>query len=210
MRRDFMQSGGKQLEYIETTGTQWIETGLPMIMDSTHDIELDFELELTGYNGDDYLMGGNGTNNASRISPACWFTGSGSGAVARQFCINAYTADPYNIYTKYDCGLNVRHTYKSIFRLDRRECYIDNVLRGSSTYQLPTYNSGYTFALFGRRWRSNTVSAFVRRKLYWLDLRQGNVTLNLIPYLSQDEPGLLDINSNTFYTNQGTGSFLYN
>lgn len=205
----------RQLEYLESTGTQWIESGIPMRMDDTHEIELFATIELTAFNGDDYFIGGNGTvnNNNSRITPLCWYDNINPIeplVVANIY--DGYDAHGTALLSGFNAGINIKRKYHVFLGLRDRYIEVDGDRKVQYTTSVPSYDTGYTFPIFGRRWRSTTVTAIPYCKLYYLKLIQGTEVYEYLPALriGDSKPGLYDILHNQFKVNQGTGEFLYN
>lgn len=204
--KNLIPDGYSLLEYIQTTGTQWIESGINATT-SNSPIELFADITLTQFTGDDYLIGVNGNNNSSRITPLAWYSGNA------QVVMNSYTAQiNYVIFSNYNAGVNIKHSYHTIWSTTNLSIFVDDALIQSKNINIPDYDSGYTFPIFGKRWRSSTVDSMVKCKLYYLKLVLSSDIYEYYPVLrkTDNKPGLYDVMHNNFLTNSGSGEFQYN
>ena len=180
----------QEVEYLESTGTQVINTGLYMDQDSA--IELKTVINKIGdsrYYGaaqaynirsfECYYYNGNLEFNfvsVKNISLDSVPNGS----------IGIITCDNTNATLSYDGEV------------------LTKSISGSSIFETPT-----TLCLFALN-RPNGYD-FGKVKIYYAIIKKSNVLVrNLVPCYrkSDDEPGMYDLVSKTFYTNQGTGEFL--
>lgn len=178
----------QQVEYIESTGTQYIDTGyIPM---NTSKVELDLQ----------FLDFSSEQNNG---------IASYSGNNTRIAIGNGYNHDGFyfgvansNLYR--GTNDNNRHIFYIDF-LNKNFGYDENSFNFSSN--LATIDRNYTlFARYGQ-WVEN----FCKEKLYSAKFYENSILIrNFIPcYRKSDgEIGLYDLVNNVFYTNSGTGTFL--
>ena len=187
-----------RLEYIESTGTQYIDTGY--IPKSNTEIIIDAELTQADANvtiaGNHYLA------NASTIS--------------KRFHVGTYQSKWHfgvgNNSSWYNFPSPVPDTKRHIFRiLADGNCYVDD-----KTYKLSpgTTVSNVSVGLFcvhGYIPSSNTHSYYqnAKAKIYRVTMKEGGVVvMDLVPVYYNGECYLLDLVSHEMKGNGGTGSFL--
>lgn len=174
----------QEVEYIETTGTQYINTGY--VIKTKPKIETEIMLRTTE---DRDIMGTPSAENGcfiidySDAQKSIWYRYSTSSAK-----ILSYTTAIANVWTKTVWGQDIYHEDKKI---------------GSA-------NTGWDFStntksFYIGKGRSNTSARFKEVKLYDNDV----LVRDMIPcYRRLDGViGMYDIVSNVFYTNAGTGTF---
>lgn len=184
----------QEVEYIESTGTQYIDTGV--IGRPNIKVETDFEL-----------------TDSTNISN-CGLIGSREGSGEKRFYIISF----YN--NKWHLGLqgDITSSAYSVIRNQTQKVIFQNVdgyysltVNGTEIYNgNSTFSTTYPMYLFGVN-NYGTVSRRSSFKLHTLKIQQdGNYIRNYVPcYRKSDgEMGLYDLISQTFYTNQGTGEFL--
>ena len=177
----------QQVEYIKSTGTQYIDTGIFM----------DNNISIKGKNdiGNGTLMGVQDEENCFAIASAMnreyfrYFKDEG-----KEITINAI---PYE------------------FAIKNNELYVNGSLVYAETnYSEYTFHS--SLYLFARNIANNEGgympdSAYGSRTIYYIKIYNGdnNIVRNFIPCYrkSDNEIGMYDIVNNKFYTNQGTGTF---
>lgn len=215
MRRENQPQGGgvlptgyTQLEYIESTGTQWIDTGFKLNNNSRVVIE--------------YMI----TQYQSAYShPICPF-GARRGYNNTQYIVMC----PVNRATSMAIGYENNTRFQEIYNILNNHIVIDmNKNVANWTVGNDSYN--YTFSTSAFQTQGN---CYVFKNNYYNELSQyngidpgqtdgkmrlfgmeiydnGTIARDYVPTLrTQDgKPGLYDIINNTFYTNSGTGEFLY-
>lgn len=184
------------VEYLESTGTQYINTGF--IPTTTTNMEIDFK----------YL--GSGT---SSWVPICGER-SGNSSTYLNFFIKATNLKITPNYAGFDPGNNsgfdpitvgVRYKLKN----QGGNFYLDDELKDSTTNTLTVGTTPiYVFAI------GNTSSGVDSRQLYmqlysFKIFNDNELMMNLIPaYRKSDKVrGLYDTVNDTFYTNAGSGTF---
>ena len=184
-----------QLEYLENTGTQYIDTGF--IPRDEAWVEIDAQKT-------------SGTDAQLFYAPN---TTVGSSTV--RFQTNLYiTNQVYIRYgnsetSKYVVNTNYeRHSY----RIDHTNCYIDgiNVLAHGNTASLDGYTK--STALFSSIKTDGSLNIPFRGRVFGAKFGIGSMcSLNLIPALriADTKPGMYDLVSGQFFVNQGTGEFSY-
>jgi hypothetical protein len=185
----------QQVEYIESTGTQYIDT--EYVPNSNTNIIFDFEYKSGTSNRYIPILG-------QRISEteklfALWVYES-TGEVA----VNFDKTDTWNISGTNGVG---RHVYKNI----GGNFYLDGQLISEISYN--DFEASYTLAVFGLKTSAST--ADVRQlcgKVYSLKVYDNDILeRDLVPcYRKSDNVvGLYDLVYDKFYTNAGTGTFSY-
>lgn len=185
------------LEYIESTGSQYIDTGLQG--NNKLGVELCYSQTVLANWNNDYH--GHGVDNWRQ------------GVLLR---IDQKYTDQY--FACYYCNSTavVSSTTSILADTNFHTIYMTNGLQkfdgsviGNTTI---TKNATYTFLLFAMR-ANNGVGHYAKDRIkyakFWYD---GNLERDYLPALriSDSKPGLYDLVNNQFYTKSGTGEFLYN
>ena len=208
MRRENKQQGGgvlppgyTQLEYIESTGTQYINTGII----PSSDIEVAMDVQLTSVSqGETKMLFG--CNNYYSMS-------------TKYYMLMLKTTS--DLPLQVNCGANGLDTLDipiasaSIARTNAQlsvngtlftATIFDSTITRTFSGGLPTIS----IYLFARR-VDNAVSNCIMMKLYRCTVSANGVSYDFIPALrlSDNKPGLYDVVNDQFHVNQGTGEFLY-
>lgn len=186
----------EQVEFIKSNGNQWIDTGYAFKDDFAW--EIDFEgLSVT-------LFGGR--------------TSTVRTAILYQYAVGNYTSAPiagFNGQTtpfKFADLSSGRHTLKMAVKQNKGSVWIDGVQTYNETPFSGSYISGTTQAVFADNFGDGNISEHTISKLFSLKMWQsGELVRNFIPcYRKEDgEAGLYDTVTKAFFTNQGTGNFIY-
>ena len=188
--------GYTRLEYIESSGTQYIDTGIKGTLNTK--VVLDFQIH--NYNSYGYILGGRTSQNTR-----AFLIGSNSGHfVNTTFPFAQFdTVAAHNVRQAPNFDLN-RHIYE----LSSDGFYIDGTLY--TTYSNPvSFTTAENITLFGR-YNAGTF-AYGAFKSYSLKIYENNNLIrNFIPakHNSDNVVGMWDTVSKTFFTNAGTGSFI--
>lgn len=180
-----------QVEWLESTGTQWIDTDTV----TTSNLQLDLEFQLT--------------NNA--VQDTRLFGTQSVGQYYNIYCgdrannIKGYNKiNTSNSWTAFGPKDQNKHTI--IYnRYSDRKCLFDGVVKFTMSEDSTTGTQK------AKLFASHGSSAKAQMKLYVCKLyNSGTLIKNFIPcYRRSDmKPGLYDIVGRKFYTNQGTGEFL--
>lgn len=202
MRRENKQQGGgvlppgyTQLEYIEGTGTQWINTGVKMLPN----IETYLKLSYSSVPSDVYNYG-------------VYF-----GAPER-LAVNYRVRSFVNIdfMTSYYQTGNVQLTTGHEYEISQTTTQISvtdltQTATASRTIPASTTTGTHNMYLFSLNLNGNALTPMQFRAERWYAKVGQTYIADLIPALrTQDgKPGLYDIINNVFLTNQGTDEFLY-
>lgn len=182
----------QEVEYIQSTGTQYINTG----MKGTKNTKVDIEFQITGTRFLPFGARSNATSNCFAI----WASSANVGSSLRV----GFDNTP---------GLNGANTtndkYHIIHSLDNT--YVNEVaVWKASNYNPQTFETPQNLLVFGY-YSSSTNRGLSEMKLYSLKLWENNTLVrNFIPCYkkSNNEIGLYDTINDVFYTNNGTGTFL--
>lgn len=185
--------GYEELEYIESSGTQWIDTGIIPTATTTANIKF-MNLVLTGA----VIFGHNGAGSDTadwRVfnnSGTLYFDMPGGSSAGNRLTAAANTC-PVNTIQEFELG----NFYVRNLKTNALTASGNNVANFTSTVSLRlNYTSGGTHS---------------RNKWYYADIwDDAQLKASLVPAkrISDNEIGMYDKVSNTFLTNQGTGVFL--
>lgn len=198
----------QQVEYIEATGTQYIDTG---VMPTEHNVaEIDFEL--TGYVATNYIA----LVSASTHMYLVHFAHSSGSSI---FFVPSWSSYMTGDAARLPVLLNTRYKATCLSANDTpnsggtvRACgmAIANPAACSMAYaSKQTYTPTNTYYVFSRN-NGNGVSYQAKAKLYGLTIYTDGVKQReFYPCYrkSDDVIGLYDVVNDVFYTNIGTGTF---
>lgn len=176
-----LPDGYTQLEYIESTGTQYIDLNYT----PSNETRIDIDFQVT-------TLGAGRFAGSTTFDTKAFSIGMG---INKNFSIRFYSATAYTF-----SGDTNRH----IATLNKNNFYLDGVLKKS--FPTNTFTSNYKLSLF--RYGEGTgylgLIKLYSAKIY----TSGNMEYNLIPCKnSTGVVGLYDTINNVFYTNAGTGDF---
>lgn len=187
-----------RLEYIESTGTQYINTGIIATADTG--IKIEYEYTATG----SAAIAGIYQGTTPRTDTL--FISTGSGNVSNTtfpFCAQLgqtyYTANNVALNTKYTCFINYLNSGYMGF---------DDTVSTAIGTNTPEQ---YAIPIFARYSVSGDSYSISNSRIYDVVFTEGNaVSHHLIPAkrLSDNELGMYDTVTNTFFTNAGTGTFV--
>lgn len=183
----------QEVEYLESTGTQYIATDIEGQFSMTFESDIEFtgnqDAYSVGFLDGNFRIGGNGYyGGRTQISYGSSYKLGGN------------------------LKLHVKYNYKTIFGPDIQKVFIDGEL--TSTHDMAknaTALTGKHVGIFARLNNDNGASLFSKAKMYNLKILDLDKLLgNFIPCYrkSDNEIGMYDTVSKTFFTNQGTGTFL--
>ena len=176
----------QQVEYIESTGTQYIDTGFKPNQDTKIDIKI---TRIAG-----------GISNPAILGVTNPFY---------SFAIN--NNDFYYAFNQ--TGTNIKSTTFSIgetaiFKTDREKLYKNGNLV-NTLYTQGNFQSNLNLTLFARRTGNNTAERRGNMQIYYCKIYDNNVLVrNFIPCKNPSNvAGMYDTVNGVFYTNAGTGTF---
>lgn len=189
----------QEVEYLESTGTQWIDTGYVPVEDTWVDAEYGFS---GTYSGEQVILGASSSNytgsNTTGLTVELynhnrWYCGCG-GSIFK------------NVLTGFGEGLYIKHRVI----LSKDSLTVDgNIQSRNSSATFDPSQPCYLYAINAYGIGAQRLSTTLR--LYSVKLYENkNIMRNLIPCYrkSDNEPGMYDTVSGAFYTNNGTGTFL--
>ena len=180
-----LPDGYTQLEYIQSSGSQYINTGFKPNQDTKISITVDFPLS-----GTTWLYGGRTSVGSNSLGFLCE---SGS----------RYRFD----YASSATALTVKPTGKFTIDSDKNKCYINGELVVTATYT--KFASPVNMYIFNNN-NNGSLSGGSSAKLYNCSIYDNGVLIrNFIPCKNASGTvGLYDSVNNQFYKNAGSGTFI--
>lgn len=195
-----LPSGYTQVDYIESSGTQFIDT----LFYPTPQIKIESYFEFTDVSRKQQRLFGIGNSDSNGLVITFYINGSGNFAWACQNNTGNWTSTGK--------AANVNKNFITIDSLND-SVNLANLYNQTIT-STRTNTSTKTLLLFGHRGDLATIDtstiSFV--KMYSTKIYDNNVLVrDFIPCYrnSDNEVGLYDLVNDVFYTNQGTGAFTY-
>ena len=192
-----LPDGYTQVDYIESSGTQYIDTGYK----PSHNTSVEFESIVTQTGSSSGFCGArtavSGSNDDKYVFIASY---ANNNDVSYQFNFGS---------TSSVLSLDVSYLQKNLYLVNKNKLYINNELK--SFRSLVTFSTPYNLYLMAIN-TANTASLYAKCKLYYCKIYDDeNLVRNFIPCYrnSDNEVGLYDLVNNVFYTNQGTDVFTY-
>lgn len=180
--------GYTTLEYIESTGTQYINTGYKPNNNTRVVIEASVTLPAAGQS--DVCLFGAYHSGSDRYRFS--LTVGSTGRVGYAYAYGGYTITDISDNTKY------------VFDCNKAVCTVNGVTKDvpSASFENP-----YDLLLF--TYRSTASNFFAKMKLYSCKIYDnGTLVLDFVPCKNGDDVGLLDLLTNQLYSNDGTGTFI--
>lgn len=187
----------QEVEYLESTGTQYIKTNYTPTATEDMKIEMDYMFTKT-QSGDSFLFGAK-ASGTSPITFQCecfanerWYCGSG----LYQF---------RNVLGDVGASLNKRYSFiidGNVLKIDDNSA--SSTGTQSNLYSVPLY-------VFAGNWDEATKFINKGARIYNLSFTANGVKeADFIPCYrkSDSEPGMYDTVTKQFFTNQGTGTFI--
>lgn len=187
-----LPSAYQEVEYIESTGTQYINT----LVIPTSKTSWEIEFEQTKAN--------------------IWYFGADTGWVTNGFGFNVYADRGTDIYPLLYINSS---TYYDFETLEANQRYVvkygNGLLRVNSTeYSVPSFTGTQTNPIYTNSINRNGTPDSIAQgkgKIYSLKFYEDNTIIrDFVPCYrkSDNEVGLYDLVNGVFYTNQGSGSFI--
>jgi hypothetical protein len=178
------------IEYLESTGTQYIDTGFKPTNKTV--VEIDYQFTQLARSGTSYQIGAGSDNNSTRFR---FIIGSNGNVMECSLGTNVRFS-----------GINALNRH--ILKIDaiNRTCSIDNTLEN----QINNYFGGSdrTFYIFNLN-NGTSVYKHYARCFYLKIYDNGILVRDFIPVLdSSGTPCMFDKVEKKFYYNQGTGQFI--
>ena len=184
------------MEYIESTGTQWIDTNI--YPNSNTYVYTDFQF--ISLNSQQRLFGNDSDSSNNEVSYGFYINGVLRWGYAYKDGVGNWI----------NTGISVDNNRHILEFNNDRKVKVDNNTYNSSISGSVTNNSNYSLALMARN-NMGTIDCYSSVRMYLFKIYQANTLVrNLIPCYrnSDNEIGLYDTVNGVFYTNQGTGAFL--
>jgi hypothetical protein len=203
-----LPSGYTQLEYLESTGTQYINTGIDLSSGGTVDIDFLYS-SFTTYDNTNFATIWGTQNDSSPYNSAGLRYGNSSTSEARRLRLWGYGL---SIETNGLAQINTRYVAKSVFvSTSQSATFSINGQTGTFTGGTSpiTSNSVCVFATNS----GSIITHFANARIYSFSFTHpSNTSLNrnFVPAKRNSDGvlGMYDTVSDTFYTNSGTGTFL--
>lgn len=197
----------QEVEYLESTGTQYIDLGIHAESAATTEYDIvfmmltDLQHSVMGY----AIRSGNNTyGQDGLIYKTAYYTDTPN--------LGYYFAESIQpLYLQNDISLNTKYTVK--FNTSAHKLNINGTDVETCTSESRTSN--YNMILFGHMWQGDTVTpqGLGNTRIYSF-VKKNNSTnvksIDLVPcYRKEDEvAGFYDMVDHDFYTNAGTGTFV--
>lgn len=195
---DILPNIYQAVEYIESTGTQYIDTGLAGIDGYTLDIDMAFTEWYSTYN----YVAGCADGSSNRI----YFTRyNRDGTQKFRYTYNNSSSTEFT-----GPELNERFTMKAVMEKGKQEQYINGVLKTSSAIDTEV-NTTQNIFLFGASYGEDGITGNVSAKIYRAKFYyNGNLVRDLVPCCRKTDGaiGMYDSLTNVFYGNLGTEEFI--
>lgn len=186
IEKEDLPSGYIQLEYIQSSGTQYIDTGFKPNQDTRLVATVDF-------------------------SPATawrWIFGGRQAASSNAFGFLSQENSKYRFdYGASTNSLSYEPTGYITIDINKNKCHINSTLASTATYT--TFTSPVSCFLFGNN-NNGTYTGGSTLKMYSCQIYDNNVLIrNFVPCKNSDGIiGMYDTTNNQFYQNLGTGEFV--
>ena len=175
----------QKVEYIESSGTQWIDTKFLPQSNIKYKYSADFKLE--DFSKEKQTIMGNDTCDIR---------------IDKNGYINGQISQPYIGINRHSIVIEVQKSQNGNHRFI---CSCDGLVYASSEY---TYWVNKNISIFTNLTYNNRIS---KAKIFSANIfNNDNIVRDFIPCYrkSDNKPGLYDLVENKFYTNQGTGEFV--
>ena len=210
-KRSDIPSGYEQLAYIESTGTQYIDTGLKMNDIFGCDIRYQSTGKANSLYGLDGIFGCNGANAVSvgNSDLKLWFSYGQYGTRINAMFRNRSGKSYVNPITSFDEYYATTHHIQ--WKTDGTVWY-----NGENVHQLDgPYDTTENYNIFMFRANPGATPAnkfYSKTRMYYLKFcaQDGALLRDFVPCkrVSDGVLGMYDVVSGTFFTNKGTGTFL--
>ena len=201
-----LPKGYTRLEYLESTGTQYLDTGYTLTSGKT--MTFSGDIMWTDKNSTaNFFYGYRSVNSATLVGDMRAFFIYGStatpiGRVAIRYGVNADNSSSQAVYLNTKCNIS----------WDGVNLNVDGttVANLSSAYTECVYRSMYLFWANADGYYSADMGKYIGRIYNWKIYDDGVLVCSLIPALNPaGVPGMYDSVTGTFHTNIGTGDFVY-
>lgn len=190
----------KRFEYLESTGTQWIDTGYVPNNNTT----LDVDYQLTQIPNSTYLQRIIGSRNGTKDRAfVVAFTDGGTNASYLDVCAT-YTNSSATTYFKTS---NYGNTSRYHLIIDNN-CFIFNGTIASTYSNKAIFTCPGNAYLFAYNYKNNQAYGNTWAKIYSCKIYESEVLIrDFVPCEYNGQYGMWDLVENKFYGNKGTGTF---
>ena len=180
-----LPSGYSQLRYIQSSGTQYIDTGFK----PNNNTRVVMDVQAVGTSGTYFAFGARESNASKSF---CFFHYEG------------WSAD-YQSNTQRKTVAGINYTDRMQIDFDKTTCTVNGK---SVSFTAATFQCPVTMHLFAVN-TNGTISGMIAAKLFACKIYDnGTLVRDCVPAMdSSGTVGLYDLVNNTFYANAGTGSF---
>lgn len=191
----------QEVEYIESTGTQYIDTGCK----PNESIAIEAEFAVTSSSTNQGLYGGRGPYGAKQA--VCLVSAENTEKLRFDYSTGIANVPNNFIYTGsvYD-----RTKFKNESTANAVNAYVNDVSQFSQSETFADFEGDYSISIFAVN-TANTKGLFGSFRLYSFKVWKGETMLrNFVPVynVNNGDIGLYDFVSGGFYGNAGTGTFL--
>lgn len=176
------------LEYIESSGTQYINSGFK----PNQNTRVIMDIEILSTSGTTCaIFGGRNATGTSNNSFVLW-----------KISQSAFRSD----YRSNTLNISVTPTGRHLIDKNKNSTNIDGT---TVTHTAGTFQSSYPLVIFANNGLGTIESRKVHARLYYCQIYDNNTLIrDYLPIRTEDgQVGLIDMLTETFYPNLGTGSF---
>lgn len=190
-----LPQGYTQLEYIQSSGTQYINTYITTKDTHRFDLKFRYITQLSGYNNIMGARSSDGSTSRDQISFARSAGQVWAGWGAQQY---EYPISQILLNTDYICSF------------DKNSFVLNNVVVGTGSQYCGTFENGQLHMYLFCRNQGGTQANMSNSRIYYWKCYEGETLVsNLIPAKnSSNVLGMYDTIRNQFYTNAGSGTFI--
>jgi len=188
-----------RLEYLESTGTQYINTGVKL---TSNDIIYEWNAKDNDYNSVETTLFGAQLEAGGPYAGILY--------MRENHERSSYIGQTMRVYMGYNSNDGAFHSWKWYINSDNTSYLIkDGVKLSTVSWTNPLYKSG-TIALYANHYGNSFSQLSSAAFKYFKITDNGNVVFHGIPVRrnSDNVLGIWDMVNKTFLTNQGTGNFV--
>ena len=191
------------VDYLESTGTQYINTGLLSTASSTVDTEFSFTSMESGVANNIGVFGG---RNGQQSNTFTFFKIASGNPQYFRFDYNAQTT----VGTETEMTWNTASKYR--FQYNGTNCITTNTTTGESVITPRSPASTFTtnpICLFAVN-TGGAIGQYLSGRIYYYKYSDGTKSVDMVPAIDENGVGFMfDRVQHTIYDNAGTGAFKY-